>query len=196
MPTIRRIKKGDRGIYTEDYNRMARVTDLVERLAIAGGSFSFGSSGLNLHIPEAAEIFVGKASQTAGGYPSFDNDRRVFPVQCYIGPYFDPALPLAAMSFNTTSVPEIQAYNLANCWIFENSLLLIVKLGGFHWTWNNQKRTGQIGGSDIAKGSLGDVDVQSLTIQARAKFGPSVSGKSCSVYHDGTEWVIDAEECP
>lgn len=196
MPsTIRRLEPGGKGFWAEDYNRMARVVELVERLSIAGGSFSMGSSGLSLAIPEAPELHIAKAGQTDAGYPTFDNDRKVFPCITYASPSFDPANPTDPFTFNLENSPEVQVYNLAECWIFEDSFLLLLKADGNYWTWNNQKRSG-VASAGITKGNLGSVVVLGITIQARAKFADTASGAAVSVYHDGTEWVIDAEECP
>lgn len=195
MPFRKQPEKGDKGLFAEDLAHVFKTVQMLDNLSISGGSYRWGASGLEIAIPEAPEIFIGKASETDGGYPTFDNDRKIFPVQCYIDPSSNSASPTAALSFHSTSVPEVQVYNLAHCWIFKDSYIPVIKLGGFYWTWNNQKRTGQASAA-ITKGNLGNVVVQSLTIQARAKFADTANGSLVSVYHDGTEWVIDAEECP
>lgn len=194
MPPIRRFKPGTNVLYADDLNRIARVTDQIENLSITGGEFSFGSSGLLINIPEYAQTFIGKAGVATGSYPTFDNSRKVFPFLLYSDPQFDETAPTAAMKFQFELAPAINVYNLAECWIFEDTLLQVTYYNGQYWAWHNQKRSG-VAAAAITKGNTGNVTVLGITITARAKFGDTVNGKKVSVYHDGMEWVIGSEEC-
>jgi hypothetical protein len=195
MAPIRRFKPGTNVLYADDLNRMAKVTEQIENLSLVGGEFSFGSSGLTLNIPEYAQTFIGIAGVDTGSYPTFNNSRKVFPVLLYCDPSFDEAAPTDEMTNAFMSVPEVQVYNLAECWIFEDTKLQVTFYNGKYWVWHNQKRTG-VSAAAITKGNTGNVTVLGITITARAKFADTANGKAVSVYHDGTEWVIDAEECP
>lgn len=195
--SLTRVSKGDKGLRADDYNAVLDIAERMSRLQVAGGTMSQGASGMMLQVPDGSEfgVMIGKAAVLSGSYPSFDNDRKIFPVICYVGPVHDTSLPNAALTFSTEQTPVINVYNLAHCWIFNNTYIPIWRCNGQFWTWNNQKRTGSSLAS-ITKGNLGNVSVLSTTISARAKFADTANGKAVSVYHDGTEWVIDAEECP
>lgn len=197
MRGLRRVRKGDRGLSADDLNFVFDQAERFNRLMVTGGTLSQGHSGTTLHIPSAEDfgLVLGKASESDSGYPSFDNDRKVFPVQLLSNPSYDPADPTAELTYSLLQTPETYVYNLAHCWIFEDTWLPMWRCNGQLYTWNNQKRTG-VATADIAKGATGSVSVLGITITARALYGPTVNGQSLSVYHDGTEWVIDAEECP
>lgn len=158
-----------------------------------------GGVAVSLDFSVVARVAIVKMTNSAGSYPTYENDRYVFPARISAGPAFDSSDVDLAHTEKFLESPSINIYNLAKCWLFENDYIPAVQINGYWWTYNRRPMTATADAA-ITKGNLGTcTTVNSPTVaitDCRALFGPTVSGKKVLIEHDGVEWVIVAEECP
>lgn len=193
-PQDTRMKRENMNGVIEEVERLARLT-VGDGLVMTSGPSGIALA-LDGNLPRIALI---KMSVNTGSYPTYENDRYVFPAQICASPYFDATDPDLAHSQNFLEAPSINVYNLAKCWLFEGDYLFAVQLNGYWWTYN-RRRMAATANADIAKGALGScTTTNSPTVvitDCRARFGATVSGMKLAIWHDGVEWVIGEEECP
>lgn len=190
QPTDTRMKR-------ENMNSIIGWVEKLSNMRVGDGLvMSDGPAGLCLALDANAlpRIVIIKLGVSTGSYPSWEDDRYVFPARVSAGPKFDSTDPDLAHTEAFLESPHIDVYNLAKCWMFENDYTFAVQLNGFWWTYNRRFVKG-VAAADIAKGVTGNITVGSLTMTALAYYGDTVSGKKVGLEHDGTQWIITEEEC-
>jgi hypothetical protein len=195
------LKPTDTRMKRDNMNFIIEWVEKLSNIRVGDGlSLTDGPAGLALsldgNLPRFAII---KMKLNTGSYPSYENDRYVFPAQIAAAPAFDASDVDLAHTQSFLEVPSINVYNLAKCWLFEDDFLPAVQFNGYWWTYCRRPMLATTS-AGITKGNLGTcvtVRTPAVTItDCRAVFADSASSKKVWIEHDGVEWVISAEECP
>lgn len=199
MTRYRRILENETRMPRDNMNGIMDGLEKVLGLTVGPGLvLSNGPSGMALALDDSFRIAIVKMGVSSGSYPTYENDRYVFPARLAMAPKFDSSDPDLAHTEVALEAPAINVYNLAKCWLFENEYHLAVQINGGWWTYCRRPMLATANAS-ITKGSTGTcTTVRGTTIaitDCRAKFGATVSGNDLWIEHDGVEWVIGAEEC-
>jgi hypothetical protein len=201
MSRFEQLAPTDTKMRRENMNSIIDWVDKLSNLRVGEGLvLSDGPAGLCLALDGALpRVAILKMTNSAGSYPTYENDRYIFPARIAASPAFDYTDVDLAHVDAFLETPSVNVYNLAKCWLFEDDYLLAVQLGGMWWTYNRRPMRAQ-SSAGITKGNLGScatINSPTITISdCRAVFADTASGKKVWIEHDGVEWVIQAEECP
>jgi hypothetical protein len=200
MSRFEQLAPTDTKMRRENMNSIIDWVDKLSNLRVGEGLvLSDGPAGLCLALDGALpRVAILKMTNSAGSYPTYENDRYIFPARIAASPAFDYTDVDLAHVDAFLETPSVNVYNLAKCWLFEDDYLLAVQLGGMWWTYCRRPMLATAN-ANITKGNLGTcTTIRTPTVaitDCRAVFGDTTSGKDLWIEHDGGQWVIGAEEC-